>query len=209
VRAYFREESGSYVYKLKDAPFTLLTPAGKQRTLVTDIRQIRFARRDPSTGAIVSRKPDTVHTAEGTLTGTLEGRYVDTHYPGSSDPRIPLAALKKLVALTKEQARKADTFEAPETLITEGGGYGQKRLYRVVGSKEGRVYGTGLYALSSNFGAAAVHAGRVRAGKRGVVEVEIIPSPPRFEGPTQNGVTSEPAGAYPGAAFRFLEPEDE
>jgi hypothetical protein len=112
-----------------------------------------------------------------------------------------------LLPLTKKQARDYFTFEAPDTLLPEGGGYGRRKRYRVIGSGKGRVYGTDVYAVNSSLAAAAVHAGRVRAGKKGVVEVEIVPSPTRFEGSTSNGITSESADEFPMGAFRFLEPE--
>jgi hypothetical protein len=117
--------------------------------------------------------------------------------------------MKKLVALTKKEVREHFTFGAPETLLPDGGCYGLRRRYRVVGSTEGQVFGTDLYAVASTFAAAAVHAGRVRPGKKGVVEVEIVPSPARFKGSTRNGVTSESAGESPAGAFRFLEPEQD
>jgi hypothetical protein len=209
VKIYDREYSGGFVYELKDTPITLVTKKGKRTIPVADVRQINFAPRDPDTGAIKGRRSDTVRTARAKLTGTLEGDALHTHNPGAVSQALWFADMKKLVTLTKKQARDYFTFEAPDTLFLEGGCYGRRKRYRTVGSTEGHVFGTDLYAVNSSLAAAAVHAGRVRPGKKGVVEVEIIPSPARFEGSARNGVTSESADEFPMGAFRFLEPEDD
>jgi hypothetical protein len=210
VRVYEREySSGSFVYTLKDTPITLVTKKGKRTIPVADVRQINFAPRDPDTGAIKSRRFDTVRTAKAKLTGTLEGDALHTHNPLASSQNLWFADMKKLVAMAKKQARDYFTFGAPDTLLPEGGGYGLRKRYRVVGSTEGQVLGTDLYAVNSTFAAAAVHAGRVRPGKKGVVEVEIVRSPARFKGSTRNGVTSESAGESSTGAFRFLDPEND
>jgi LCCL domain len=207
VKLFLREYSGGFVYTLKDTPITLLTKDGRRVIPVADVRQIDFARRDPDTGLITGRKADVVHTARKKLTGTLEGDGLHSHNPMTVSQTFAFADLKKLVALTRKQARDYFTFEAPDTLLPEGGGYGRRKRYRVVGSYEGQVFGTDVYAVNSSLAAAAVHAGRVRAGKKGVVEVEIVPSPAHFEGSTRNGVTSESANEFPLGAFHFLEPE--
>jgi hypothetical protein len=209
VKVYSREYSGGFVYTLKDTPITLITKKGKRTIPVADVRQITFALRDPDTGAIKGRRFDVVRTARSRLTGTLEGDAVHTHNPETFSQNLRFTGMKKLVAMTKQQARDYFTFGAPETLLPEGGCYGRRKRYRVVGSTEGQVFGTDLYAVHSTFAAAAVHAGRVRPGKKSVVEVEIVPSPARFKGSTRNGVTSASAGESPAGAFRFLEPEQD
>jgi hypothetical protein len=209
VKAYFREDRGGFVYSMNDAPITLVTKNGRQSIPVADVLQINFAKRDGSTGSIQGRGSDVVHTARAKFTGTLEGDCLETYCPGMSPQRFEFAGMKKLVALTKKQVREYYTFGAPETLVSEGNSIGRKKRYRLTGSTEGQVYGAGLYHLTSTFAAAAVHAGRVRAGKKGVVEVEFVPSPALFKGSTRNGVTSEPAGESPMGAYRFLKPKDD
>jgi hypothetical protein len=209
VKIYFRDRGGGVVYTLKDTPIALVTRDGRQSIPVADVQQIDFARRDPDSGAINGRRSDVVHVAGEKLAGTLEGDGLHTHHPLADSQTFPFAKLKKLVALTRKQAREYFTFGAPETLLPEGGSYGQRKRYRVIGSTEGQVFGTDLYAVNSRFAAAAVHAGRVQAGKKGVVEVEIVRSPSRFKGSARNGVTSESAGEFPMGAFHFLEPEDD
>jgi hypothetical protein len=209
VKIYFHERGSGFVYTLKDTPLTLATPEGQRRIPVEDIRQIDFGRRDPATGALKGRKLDVVQTAKAKLTGTLEGDCLRTHNPATVSQQLRFADMKKLLPLTKQEIRKAFTFGAPDPLVSEGGAFGQKRRYKVVGSIEGQVFGTDLYTLNSSIAAAAVHAGRVRPGKKGVVEVEIVPSPSRFKGSTRKDVTSASANELPLGAYRFLEPEDD
>jgi hypothetical protein len=210
VRVYSREyTSGSFVYTLKDTPITLITKKGKRTIPVADVRQITFALRDPDTGAIKGRRFDTVRTARARLTGTLEGDALHTHNPLMPSQNLWFAEMKKLVAMTKKQARDYFTFDAPDTLFLEGGCYGRRKRFRVVGSTEGQVFGMDLYAVNSSLAAAAVHAGLARPGKRAVVEVEILASPAHFKGSTRNGVTSEPADQFALGAFRFVEPEQD
>jgi hypothetical protein len=209
VRIYFRTERGSYVYSMNDLPITLVTEDGTETIPVTDIQQIDFAPRNPDTGAIKGRRADVIHIAEGKRSGTLQGGPLLTYYPGAAEQKFWFTNMKKLIALTRQQARDYFTFGDPGTLITESRNFGIKRRHRLVGSDEGPVFGTDLYALNSSLATAAVHAGRVAVGKKGIVEVEIIPSPKRFKGSTRNGITSESAAEYSSGAFRFVDPEED
>ncbi len=207
VNVYYREYRGAFDYTLKDTPIAILTKSGRRTVPVADVRQINFAPRDPDTGAIKGRRSDVVHTARRKLTGTLEGLGLHTHNPGALSQTLWFADLKKLVPLTKKQLREYFTTDAPETLMSAAHKFGQRLRYRVVGSNTGHIYGKDVYALHSDFATAAVHAGRVRPGRKAVVEVKIVPSPKRFKWSNRNGVISEDAPEFPPGAFRFVDPE--
>lgn len=77
---------------------------------------------------------------------------------------------------------------------------GKNYVFRVTGAAQGgTIWGTGTYTLDSSLAMAAVHAGVVKPGQTGNVRVTILPAMAGFIGSTQNGITSNPYGQYPGA----------
>ncbi len=67
---------------------------------------------------------------------------------------------------------------------------GETFRFRVVGSADGSVWGTGLYSYDSDLSTAVVHAGLLEPGQVGVVCVTMHPGPPQFTGSAAHGVTS-------------------
>ncbi len=86
------------------------------------------------------------------------------------------------------------------------GKFGTKLALNVTGSAAGPVWGKGPYTLDSTLAAAAVHAGVLKVGETGVVQVEVVKPPPSFAGSNQNGVKSEAWDAFPDGAFQFIKP---
>lgn len=77
---------------------------------------------------------------------------------------------------------------------------GRSLLFEVVGRAEGSVWGTDVYTADSRLAAAAVHAGVVREGERGLVRATVLDGDGRnYEGSTRHGVTTYDYGAYPTA----------
>jgi hypothetical protein len=75
---------------------------------------------------------------------------------------------------------------------------GRPLLFEVVGRTDGNVWGTDVYTADSRLAAAAVHAGAVRVGERGLVRVRLDPGDgTEFVGSTQNGVMSFDFANYP------------
>jgi tRNA A-37 threonylcarbamoyl transferase component Bud32 len=79
---------------------------------------------------------------------------------------------------------------------------GETLSMRVTGTVTGSVWGTDVYSTDSTLAVAAVHAGLLRPGETGVVQVEIVAPPEAFVGSIRYGVTTYSYGSYP-AAFRF------
>src|SRR5581483_1253345 len=61
------------------------------------------------------------------------------------------------------------------------------------------IWGSGMYTDDSPLAAAAVHAGVLRDGMRGIVKVTILPGHSSYRGSTQNGVQSESWNAWDGS----------
>jgi hypothetical protein len=87
----------------------------------------------------------------------------------------------------------------PGNLAQLGAGdFGRPLLFEVVGRTDGSVWGTDVYTADSRLAAAAVHAGVVRDGERGLVRARLDPGDgTEFVGSVRNGVTSFDFANYP------------
>jgi hypothetical protein len=102
-------------------------------------------------------------------------------------------------ARTRGGALERDALPDPGNLTSYAQRTGETFLFTVTGQTGGAVYGTGTYTTDSTLAVAAVHAGVLKVGEKGVVQVTIVASPNQFEGTTANGVTSSAWQAYPSA----------
>jgi len=73
---------------------------------------------------------------------------------------------------------------------------GATYYFRVTGVTEGQLWGTDIYSGDSIIGAAAVHAGLLKAGETKVLRVTVVTAPESFPATTRNGVTSTEYGKY-------------
>src|SRR5437660_8058831 len=76
---------------------------------------------------------------------------------------------------------------------------GQSYYFDVRGATTGSVWGTDVYTYDSNLATAAVHAGVLRDGQRGVVLVTVLKGEDKYQGSTRNGVTTREYGAWDGS----------
>ena len=75
---------------------------------------------------------------------------------------------------------------------------GRALLFDVTGTTHGTVWGTDTYTADSRLATAAVHAGVLRDGERGLVRVTVLDGAGlEFDGSESNGVVSHPYGPYP------------
>jgi ElaB/YqjD/DUF883 family membrane-anchored ribosome-binding protein len=71
-------------------------------------------------------------------------------------------------------------------------------LFEVVGSDDGSIWGTDVYTSDSDLATAAVHAGVLRNGERGIVRVTLVDGlNVAFNGTERHGVWSHDYGDYP------------
>lgn len=71
-------------------------------------------------------------------------------------------------------------------------------LVEVVGTND-TVWGTDTYTDDSSIGGAAVHAGILKVGEKGVVKITLLGGKDSYQGSSRNGVTSESFNAWPGS----------
>lgn len=75
---------------------------------------------------------------------------------------------------------------------------GRTILFEVTGRTDGSVWGTDVYTTDSRLATAAVHAGAVREGERGLVRVTIFDGAEQaFVGSERNGILSYDYATYP------------
>ncbi|HSU65498.1 MAG TPA: LCCL domain-containing protein, partial [Tepidisphaeraceae bacterium] len=75
----------------------------------------------------------------------------------------------------------------------------------VTGATDGWIWGANPYTDDSSIATAAVQAGILRPGERGVVRIRMLPGRDHYEAATFNGVTSQAYGPWPGSYL--IEPE--
>jgi hypothetical protein len=80
---------------------------------------------------------------------------------------------------------------------------GKSTTFQVTGRTTGRLYGTDLYTDDSDLGTAAVHAGLLRAGERGFLQVTFHGASSGFVGSTRNGLTSLSWSTSWGGSYRI------
>ncbi|MGA2496360.1 MAG: LCCL domain-containing protein [Tepidisphaeraceae bacterium] len=72
-------------------------------------------------------------------------------------------------------------------------------LFEVIGSTSGTIWGDGVYTDDSPVAVAAVHAGVLRDGERGIVAVTIRPGRDSYASGMRNGVISRAWGGFQGS----------
>jgi LCCL domain len=91
----------------------------------------------------------------------------------------------------------------PGNLLALRGQNGQSFYFEVTGDKgAGTVWGTDLYTDDSTLAAAAVHAGALADGQKGVVKVTVVPGADAYQGSDRNGVASIDYGGW-GGSYRI------
>lgn len=117
-------------------------------------------------------------------------------YQGSARNGVTTAAWGAYAASYRVEPAGAQAQPDPGTLSSLAGRKTGSFLFEVTGATSGSVWGTDLYTTDSRLAAAAVHAGVLQAGERGVVKVTLEPGQPSYAGSARNGVTSSAWGSY-------------
>ncbi len=118
------------------------------------------------------------------------------------------AKLDEAVAI-RDEIRKLRRSGMTVLPYPSGGGYGGLTTYRgqngkvlyfeVIGSNSGSIYGTDIYTDDSDLSTAAVHAGLLKVGEKGVVKVTILPGQASHASSARHGITSSAWSQYPGS----------
>jgi hypothetical protein len=86
----------------------------------------------------------------------------------------------------------------PGTLTGHRAHLGKTFLFEVTGNN-GFIWGTDIYTDDSTVAAAAVHAGVLGIGEKGVVKVTILPGQDGYNSSTRNGLSSGSWGSWTGS----------
>ncbi len=113
----------------------------------------------------------------------------------------PITAVPDHARKPKNKAPEIRAEPDPGTLSQYGNHIGKSFYFQVTGTVAFTVWGTGVYTDDSHLGTAAVHAGVLRAGQKGVVKVTMLAGQAKYAGTTRNGVTSHPYQAW-NASYR-------
>jgi hypothetical protein len=146
------------------------------------------------------RPYDLVRTRDSQIAGRLDGTALTAlALPAGKALRqlLPLSDLRSLAFGI--DPRSLNALPDPGTLQTFARRIHKTFWFKVKGSVNGVIWGTKVYTSDSPLAAVAVHAGILKPGQTGVVQVKIVAPPAAYQGSTQNGVTSQPWGAWPGA----------
>jgi hypothetical protein len=100
--------------------------------------------------------------------------------------RVEAVDLKKV----RVKVARGKALADPGNLSGYQGKVGQSFLFEVTGNTTGAVWGTGVYTDDSTLATAAVHAGILANGQKGIVKVTILAGQANYPSSTQNGVTS-------------------
>jgi hypothetical protein len=92
----------------------------------------------------------------------------------------------------------------PGNMSAYRGFNGKVLQFHVVGNAGGSVYGDGIYTDDTRIAAAAIHAGILREGEAGVVQIQVLPGQDQYAGTERNGVTSLSYGTWFGS-YMFVQ----
>lgn len=122
-------------------------------------------------------------------------------------------AKRALQQRIEEAVARHNAGFAPEKIGRSGLSYGEKRAFLVNADVKGsgRVWGTDTYTSRSDFIRSVIHAGLLREGETGIVEVTMLDHQPNdFVGTPRNGIASKNATApFFAYKMRLLEKLDD
>jgi hypothetical protein len=152
-----------------------------------DVARIRQkAERDAA--AVESKKDAATQQLRQELSERLKPVQIAYAKEGKLDEALAIRAQVRSMRLGG-----AHVEPAPERLSCQAEDVGKTFLYDTIGSVRGPVWGTDVYTADSSLAAAAVHAGVLKKGERGIVKVTVLDTRGRegFEGSRRNGVSTE------------------
>lgn len=151
---------------------------------VTRIRQ--KAERDSE--KVQSARDETVRQRQKSLAEQLKPLQDTYAREGKLDEALAIRAQIRTM-----RTGAAGIEPAPDVLECRPEDVGKSFLFEAVGTTRGPLWGTDVYTADSSPAVAAVHAGVLEKGERGVVKVTVLDTRERdgFEGTRRNGVSSE------------------
>ena len=152
------------------------------------------------------REYDVVQTADFRLVGRITSPVVGLQTTQFGPLTLKLADVRSLQSVAFAQPPEEEYEALPKEVLPDPGSLtghqqfiGQTFLFKVTGAAGGSVWGTDVYTSDSTLATVAVHAGVLKVGETGVVQVKIVAPPASFAGSVRHGVTTMDYGPYSGA----------
>jgi len=197
-----REAASAQLLKHQDRAYAALLRAAKHNDLEVARRAEQLLEKLRETVPeedLEIRKRDVIYTADSKIAGRIEAATLKATTTQFGAVLLKLEDLRKAHSSAfKDEGGESDVVADPGHLGAFQNQIGKTLRFKVTGAVGGTVYGTEVYTIDSSLPTAAVHAGVLRAGQTGIVQVKIVPQPFGFLGSVHNGVTSNSYGSYPG-----------
>jgi hypothetical protein len=165
------------------------------------------------------RADDVIHTAKSKIVGQIDTATLRVGTEPFGKQELKLLFLRSLRSTGGGEPETRAALPDPGTLSNYQGQAGKVFCFQVTGGAPARqfggggfvggaVWGSDPYTLDSTLAVAAVHAGALKSGETGFVNVSILGPQNSFEGSTRNGVTTSSWGPFPGG-YKFVREEDQ
>ncbi|MCX7700946.1 MAG: LCCL domain-containing protein [Gemmataceae bacterium] len=150
---------------------------------------------------------DRVRTRHSRYVGRIENRSIEVSSRQFGNLKLATEHLARLTLTPIQPKENVAVHAAPDpgNLVHHANVIGQVFHFVVTGQAGGAVWGSDVYTTDSTLGAVAVHAGVLKLGETGVVQVTILPGQNAYEGSTRHGITTMPYGPYP-SSFSVSKP---
>src|SRR5262249_916652 len=140
------------------------------------------------------------HTADSKIAGHLTAVSLKVRTLPFGDQQLKLTDVRALRSADAADTDPVNALPDPGMVASIQGNIGQTFVFKVTGAPAGSagIFGTGVYTTDSRLAVAAVHAGILKPGQTGNVKVTLMGQVANFAASTQNGITSNAYGPYPG-----------
>jgi hypothetical protein len=170
---------------------------------------VRYLQQKIPAGLLEHRDNDVIYTDDSKITGKLVSPALRVQTMMFGDQTLRLTDVRSLRSINGNPVEEvANAAAGPANMMAYQNQFGKELVFTITGPQPNgqgmSVWGTDIYTLDSNLGAAAVHAGMVQPGQAAVVRVRVIASPQQYAGSARNGVNSAPYAAYPSGAYEFV-----
>lgn len=207
-----REKATAELRELRERAYFPLLKAIKHQDPEISRRAeetVRYIQQKVPPGQLDVREYDVIHTDDSKFTGMIGAAVLRVQTTMFGEQSLRLADIRSLKSGTSIAAEEiANAPAAPTNMMAFQNQFGKEMIFTVTGAQPGAqgtgVWGTDIYTLDSNIGAAAVHAGLLKPGSTAPLKVRVVTTPPQFVGSFRNGFGSTPYGTYPAGAYEFV-----
>lgn len=165
-------------------------PPGGETALPPDAQEISQTH-DTLVAALEKRTEERILAAGRTASAPLERLMKELCREEKLDDALVVReAIRRMTSVVRDVQRDPGHLPAGATV-------GQILYFELVGHPTaGSLYGTDIYTNDSTLAVAAVHAGLLAAGERGIVKVTVLPGQESYTSSTRCGITSNSFGNW-------------